>query len=228
MTCAGTVAVDAGWLGGGTSPSAVSSAVFSPYGIRLILAPSVSDGCQMEQQGIFTSDPNGTHALIEITLAPDVGPGTYPMAGNSGSNEVAVMASWTGPGGMLTGQPPVAGTLVLTMVSPTDGLAGSYHLDFGQEGTAGTAATNGSGGAIMVGSLGHLVEDGAFIAPICELCASPPTCGGRACTADQICEGGACVAGPTCSGAPSCGDCGLSGDACEFDGFHVFSEVVFH
>ncbi len=258
--CSGNVNVDAGWLGSGGS-TAISAARYSPVGIRLILAPSSAAGCQVEESGFsdqfigtLGAAPQGT---VVITLAPDVVPGTYVLPSSS---QVRVVGEYTSPGAT-SYQPLVSGTLVLSAVSPTQGLAGSYHLDFGTARAGGTTSatsatststsSTGSSGATSGGTSsggtstgttsapfqGELIEEGTFIAPICELCSSPPACmpdldgGGAPCPGDQVCNMG-CTAPPICTGAPSCAACGLpgggEGENCSyFDGFSASYYVVF-
>jgi hypothetical protein len=234
-TCAGTVVVDAGWLGGGTSPTAVSASRFSPYGARLLLATSASDGCGLEEHGVWHEQEayldSSPTVSVEITIAPDAGPGTYDVATSS---QVSVWAGYASPNAYL-GTAAQSGTLVLTTVSPTEGLAGSYHLDFGPASGGGSiaGAATGSGGTTgaILPNLGELVEDGTFVAPICELCLSAPTCfqDGGDCPDGQVCSGyQECVPAPTCDGAPSCGACDLQGRGCNgFDGFTEFYMIVF-
>jgi hypothetical protein len=240
--CSGTVNVDGGYLGGGTSPMAVAAAAYSPVGIRLLLSTNASDGCSVESGGIINGGDGylseNPDATIELTLAPDIAPGTYDLASSSEINAWVLYTSSTGN----VGQPLISGTLTLTTVSPAAGLAGSYHMDFGTEfngmTVAGMAVTNGSGRATSttgsMPNLGEFIEDGTFVAPICELCNTPPGCFGDAeCPGDQVCSSlGGCVAAPVCSGAPSCSACGLDcegGGACEtFDGFTEYCEIIFH
>lgn len=220
-SCPGQVTVKQGLLAGGSPGQAVAASSFvSPQGPRVLLGGSVDAGCALETR-LGDSSADVRAATIRLTLAPGLGPGTYQLSEDAGA-PFAVQYAFSSPyyGGFI--ETPQSGTLTLTLVDRALGVEGSYHIDFGGAGVSGGTGTN-------IGSLGELIEDGAFVAPVCSLCGAEATCGGIACASDEICSRscggpeGECIPAPSCSGAPSCGDCEIpSGLCCDtYDGLSL-------
>jgi hypothetical protein len=153
-------------------------------------------------------------STIRITLAPGLGPGSYAIPVDAGAAPFAAEYAFSSPyyGGSTGGG---TGTLTLTSVDETRGIQGRYHFDFGGAGISGSSS-NGSAGTNF-GSLGELIEDGTFDAPVCELCTAGPSCGDAGCASGETCfrdcggSDGQCIPAPTCTGPASC-------DGCTFDG----------
>jgi hypothetical protein len=220
-SCPGQVTVNEGLLAGGSAGQAIAASSFvSPLGARVLFAGSVAAGCALETS---LGEPRGTvkAATMRLMLAPGLGPGTYSLSTDAGA-PVAIQYGFTSPyyGGYI--EEPQSGTLTLIRVDSVLGVEGSYHVDFGGGGISG-----GSGS--VMGSLGELIEDGNFVAPVCSLCGVEATCGGAVCPSDEVCSrscgglAGDCIPAPSCSGAPSCGDCTIpSGVCCDaFDGLSL-------
>jgi len=225
-SCAGQVTVNEGLLAGGSVGQAIAASSFlSPLGPRVLFAGSVAAGCGLETD-LGESSGNVKAATIRLTLAPGLGPGTYQLSADAGP-PFAVQYAFSSPyyGGYVS--EPVAATLALTRVDSVLGVEGSYHFDFGGAGISG--GSTGIDGGLVVGSLGELIEDGTFVAPVCSLCGVEATCGGALCPSDEVCSrscggtAGDCIPAPSCSGAPSCGDCEVPSDLCcdGFDGLSI-------
>jgi hypothetical protein len=214
----------------------VAASRFGPLGVRIMLATSSADGCEMETMGVLSSSSNTNEAAgVLLTLAPGLCPGTY----NASSEALApIQAQYqyneaSGGGGALI----LSGSVTLTQIDSAQGVQGSYHFDFGPSGNGGGSSSLPDGGVINYGPIGELIEDGTFFAPPCDLCPSPPSCGDAGCPSGEICErgcggpDGVCQPGPTCTGAPSCASCALDagaicgtwigGDCFVFDGFSL-------
>jgi hypothetical protein len=234
LTCPGQVTVTRGLLAGGSAGQAVAASTFSPSGPRILLAGTETAGCSLETNlGLLGG--SGEASTIRLTLAGGTGPGKYQISQDAGAAAAAFAAqySFSSPyyGGFIGAAQ--SASLTLTLVDPAQGIQGFYHLDFGGADVSGGTSGNGGSG---VGSLGELVEEGAFIAPVCDLCSAEPRCGDAGCASGQVClrgcggPDGECVAAPSCSGAPSCQNCdtvaGLcasaSGEDCaSFDGLSL-------
>ncbi len=224
-TCPGQVQVSRGLLAGGSAGQAIATSGFSALGSRVLLVRSIAEGCALETSLGSSASPTKS-ASIRLKLAPGLGPGTYQLSADAGA-AFSAEYSFSSPyyGGYA--DVPQSGTLTLVRVDSSEGIQGTYHLDFGGGGISG-------GGPNGTGSLGELVEDGAFEAPLCELCDAAPTCGAASCAPNQVCvrscdgAGRECAPAPSCTGAPSCGNCDLPsaslcgstpGGGCEaFDG----------
>jgi hypothetical protein len=222
-SCPGEVRVNQGLLAGGSAGEAVAASAFlSPLGARVLLAGSADAGCILETR-TGASGSNVKAASIRLTLAPGLEAGTYQLSADAGA-PFKVQYAFSSPyyGGFI--ETPQSGTLTLTRVDPLLGVEGSYHIDFGGAGISG--GTTSADGGTVVGTLGELIEDGTFVAPVCSLCGAEATCGGVECPLNQVCSrdcggsGGQCIPAPNCSGAPSCGDCDIPSDTCcdTFDG----------
>jgi hypothetical protein len=225
-SCPGQVMVNEGLLAGGSAGQAVASSTFlSSLGPRVLFAGTVAAGCSLETN-LGESSGNAKAATIRLTLAPGLGPGTYQLSADAGAS-FAVQYAFSSPyyGGYVS--EPVAATLTLTRVDSVLGIDGSYHFDFGGAGISG--GSTGPDGGLVIGSLGELIEDGTFVAPVCSLCDVGATCGGALCPSNEVCSrscggsAGECIPAPSCSGAPSCGDCEIpSGLCCDaFDGLSI-------
>jgi hypothetical protein len=215
--------VNEGLLAGGSAGQAIAASSFlSPLGPRVLFAGSVAAGCVLETK-LGESSGNVKAATIRLTLGPGLGPGTYQLSADAGAS-FAVQYAFSSPyyGGYI--EEPLSGTLTLTRVDPVLGVEGSYHIDFGGAGISG-GSTSADGG-LVIGSLGELIEDGTFVAPVCSLCGVEATCGGALCPSNEVCSrscggsAGECIPAPVCSGAPSCGDCEIPSGLCcnAFDG----------
>lgn len=222
----GQVTVNQGLLAGGSPGQAVAASSFvSPQGPRVLLAGSVDAGCVLETE-LGVSGANVKAATIRLTLAPGLRPGTYLLSEDAGA-PFAVQYAFSSPyyGGFVG--TPQSGTLTLTRVDSALGIEGSYHIDFGGAGISGGVSYPDGGSDI--GSLGELIEDGAFVAPVGSFCGAEAPCGQVGCPPNEVCSrgcgglAGECIPAPGCSGAPSCGDCDIpSGVCCDtFDGLSL-------
>jgi hypothetical protein len=199
-------------MAGGSPGCALAASSVTPFGWRVLLAPTLENGCDLETD-LGPPQTNVETSTVRITLAAGLGPGTYEIPVDAGGVPFSVEYSFSSPyyGGF---SGAVAGTLTLTTVNATDGLQGSYHFDFGGAGISG-GSSNGSAGTNF-GSLGELIEDGTFYAPVCDLCTSVPPCGDGGCVSGEIClrncggSDGQCIPAPSCTGAASC-DCSFDG-----------------
>ncbi len=169
-SCPGAVTVAQGLLAGGDAGEAMAASAFYSIGPRVVLAGC---GCALLTETSSSSDEVAEASLIRLNLPAGIGPGTYQFTPDGGA-PFEVTYVFTSPyyGGDISG--PVSGTVTLTLVDPTQGVQGSYYLDFGGAGISG--GTSGPGGTTY-GSLGELIEEGTFVAPVCALCALEPDAG---------------------------------------------------
>lgn len=235
--CPGTDWVDAGMLAGGSPGTAVATSTFGPQGARVILATNAEVACAAETEIGLPHTGSQEVAVVRLTLAEGIGPGTYALGGDAG--QVAADYGFGFACGELWVAGGAMGEVSLTNVEPSSGVSGTYWLDFGRSGFGGGGGSSGGGGVVSCGPLGELYESGSFNAPPCEACAVPQGCGGDAgCPWGQVCArgcggtAGQCIPAPSCTEAPSCGNCsadlaktcgqGFPGGGCGFyDGFSL-------
>jgi hypothetical protein len=166
--CAGTVTVTRGLLAGGAAGTAMAASAFYAIGPRVVLAAT---NCALLSA---PSPGNAEASVIRLNFPPGIAPGTYEFTVDGGAPLQAWYA-FTSPyyGGEMSGPAP-GSSVTLTAVDPTQGVQGSYHLDFGGSGISGGGSGPDGG---VYGTLGELVEDGTFVAPVCTLCALEPEVG---------------------------------------------------
>jgi hypothetical protein len=151
--------VTSGLLAGGGPGEGIAASAFFSFGTRVILEGS---DCGSPPDG-------GDASSITLQLAAGLGPGTYayPFPPDAGS-PFQLLYTFTSPfyGGEQTGA--VSGSLTLTVVDPSLGVQGSYSFDFGD------AVASGCNSQYGCGSLGDLLEEGTFVAPVCAICGMQP------------------------------------------------------
>jgi hypothetical protein len=224
--CAGAVTVQKGFLASGAQAWAVTA--FSPSGSRVLMATTLSAGCNLETSTGITLPWSGTAANLRITFPPNLQPGTY-LNESDGGFLFMVDYSYADNGTQVGNTPLVSGSIAIDSVD--GGISGRYYLDFGPSQSPSIS--------------GDVIEEGSFSAPVCDFCAQPAQCGDGGCDSDEVCfrdcggPVGKCVPRPPCDGAPACQSCTLpssarcqnsfqgGGGGCEvFDGLSIICSCL--